>query len=60
MPLHDADSAQAICPIGHSDRLDSRYRTSTLPLWGEAKLHAAPLSRAAVEKIAVEKVVLAR
>jgi hypothetical protein len=46
------------CPIGHSDRPDSRFRQSTMALWGEAKLHPAPLSRAAVEKIAVETVVL--
>jgi penicillin G amidase len=54
VPLHEVDSAQTICPIGHSDRLDSRYRTSTVELWAEAKLHPAPLSRAAVERIAVE------
>jgi penicillin amidase len=60
VPLHDTDTAQTICPIGHSERTDSRYRTSTLTLWGEAKLHPAPLSRAAVEKLAAETKVLAR
>jgi len=60
VPLHDVDSAQTICPIGHSDRPDSRYRTSTMGLWGEAKLHVAPLSRAAVEKISVERTLLAK
>jgi penicillin amidase len=60
VPLHDADAAQTICPIGHSDRPDSRFRQSTMALWGEAKLHPAPLSRAAVEKIAVETVALAK
>ena len=60
VPLHDADSAQTICPIGHSERLDSQYRTSTMKLWGEAKLHPAPLSLAAVERIAQERVVLAQ
>lgn len=60
VPLHDVDSAQTICPIGHSDRPDSRYRTSTMGLWGEAKLHAAPLSRAAVEKISVERTLLVK
>lgn len=59
VPLHDADAAQTICPIGHSDRPDSRFRQSTMALWGEAKLHPAPLSRAAVEKIAVERKVVA-
>ena len=47
-----------ICPIGHSDRLDSPWRTSTMALWGEGRLHPAPLSRKAVEKIAEERVVL--
>lgn len=60
VPLHDVDSAQTICPVGHSDRPDSRYRTSTMNLWGEARLHAAPLNREAVEKIAVERTVLSK
>jgi hypothetical protein len=60
VPLHDADTAQTICPIGHSDRPDGRFRRSTMRLWGEAKLHPAPLSRAAVEKITVERIVLAK
>jgi len=60
VPLHDPDSARTICPIGHSDRPQSPYRTSTLELWGEAKLHPAPLSRKAVEQIAEQKVWLAR
>jgi len=59
VPLHDPDSARTICPIGHSDRPDSPYRTSTMELWGEAGLHPAPLSRAAVERIAQARVRLA-
>ncbi len=59
VPLGDLDSAQTVCPIGHSDRPGSRYRTSTLSLWGEAKLHPAPLSRKAVEKITAERIQLA-
>jgi hypothetical protein len=38
VPLHNVDAAQTICPIGHSDRPDSRYRTSTMDLWAGAKL----------------------
>ncbi|MCL4179981.1 MAG: penicillin acylase family protein, partial [Verrucomicrobia bacterium] len=52
VPLHDPDAAQSICPIGHSDRPDSPYRTSTMSLWAGAQLHPAPLNRAAVERIA--------
>jgi penicillin amidase len=55
VPLGDVDAAQTICPIGHSDRPDGRYRTSTMELWGKAKLHPAPLSRTAVERIMVER-----
>jgi hypothetical protein len=59
VPMHDPDAAQTICPIGHSDRPDSPYRTSTMALWGQAKLHPAPLSREAIEKIATERARLA-
>lgn len=59
VPLHDVDAAQTICPIGHSDRPESRFRASTLGLWGQAKLHPAPLSRQAVETLAVESLLLA-
>jgi penicillin amidase len=55
VPLHDVDSAKTICPVGHSDRPDSPYRTSTIALWEKAELHPAPLSRSAVEKIAKQR-----
>jgi penicillin amidase len=58
VPLHDVDLAQAICPTGHSDRPDSRYRSSTTELWGGAKLHPAPLGRKAVERITAERTTL--
>lgn len=51
VPLHDVDSARTICPVGHSDRLDSPARTSTMDLWGKAQLHPAPLTRPSVEKL---------
>ena len=60
VPLHEVDSAQSICPIGHSDRADSPYRTSTMSLWGDAKLHPAPLSRTAVDKITAERSLLSK
>lgn len=55
VPLDDVDAAQTICPIGHSDRPDSRYRSSTMELWTQAKLHPAPLSRKAVERFTAER-----
>jgi penicillin amidase len=51
VPMHDPDQALSILPIGQSERPDHPARTSTLALWGEGKLHPAPLSRAAVEAL---------
>ena len=50
VPLHDPDQALSILPIGQSERPDQASRTSTLDLWGESRLHPAPLTRAAVER----------
>ncbi len=58
VPLHDVDLAETVCPIGHSDRPESRYRARTMELWAAAKLHPAPLSRQAVERITVERTTL--
>lgn len=58
VPLHDVDSSLSLCPIGHSDRPDHPDRASTLELWAEARLHPAPLSRVAVEKITRDRQVL--
>jgi hypothetical protein len=58
VPLDNVDAAQTICPIGHSDRKEGSYRTSTMKLWERAELHPAPLSRAAVDKIGVTRTVL--
>jgi penicillin amidase len=51
VPMHDPDSAQTILPIGQSERPDNPTRMSTMKLWEEGKLHAAPLSRAKVEAL---------
>lgn len=53
VPLHDVDTAQSILPIGISEHPQSPYRFSTYGDWAQGKLHPAPLSRAAVEKITV-------
>jgi penicillin amidase len=58
VPMHDPDQAQSILPIGQSERPDHPSRTSTLALWGEGRLHPAPLSRAAVERLATSRVKL--
>ena len=53
VPLHDADASLSILPIGSSDNPKSPYRFSTYSDWAQGRLHPAPLSREAVEKIAV-------
>ncbi|HNQ87555.1 MAG TPA: penicillin acylase family protein [Verrucomicrobiota bacterium] len=55
VPMHDPDLAQSLLPIGESERPDSRSRTSTLALWTEGALHPAPLSRLAIDKLAVSQ-----
>jgi penicillin amidase len=60
VPLNDPDGAKTVCPIGHSDRADSPYRTSTMALWGRGELHPAPLTRTGVERIAHAKQSLGR
>jgi penicillin amidase len=58
VPMHDPDQAQSILPIGQSDRPDSPWQRSTLTLWSEGKLHPAPISRKAVEKIVASRLIL--
>jgi len=60
VPMHDPDLAKSILPIGQSERPDSPSRFSTLALWGEGRLHPAPLSRAKVEALGVTTTRLTR
>jgi len=53
VPLNDVDSALSILPIGSSEDPKSPYRFSTYGDWARGRLHPAPLSRQAVEKITV-------
>ncbi|NLH41546.1 MAG: penicillin acylase family protein, partial [Planctomycetes bacterium] len=57
--LDDADESMSILPIGQSEQPGSAYRLSTYELWGQAKLHPAPLSRKAVDKVAASTTRLA-
>jgi penicillin G amidase len=59
IPLHDVDSAKSLCPIGHSDRPDDPFRTSTMQLWAKGSLHPAPLSRKALNAITAQYSLLA-
>ncbi|MCI0459751.1 MAG: penicillin acylase family protein [Gemmataceae bacterium] len=60
IPLHDVDAARSLLPPGHSEKVDSPWRTTTRELWAKGDLHPAPLSRKAVEKIARSTTVLAK
>jgi len=55
VPLHDVDAAMSVLPPGHSDRRDDPRRASTMKLWETGRLHPAPLSRKAVERIAADR-----
>ena len=55
VPLHDVDAAMSVLPPGHAERADHPDRTSTMKLWESGQLHPAPLSRAAVERIAATR-----
>jgi penicillin amidase len=58
VPLDQVDSALSLLPPGHSERTDDPRRRSALQSWQRGTLHPAPLSRAAVDKIAAEVTVL--
>jgi len=51
VPMHDVDAALSICPIGQSEVPGSDSRLATYELWAQGRLHPAPLSREAVDKI---------
>ncbi len=60
VPMHDVDEAMSILPIGQSELPGSPFRTSTMKLWEEGRLHPAPLSYAAVQKYAKSRTVLSK
>ena len=55
VPLHNTDESLSILPIGTSDNPRSAYRFSTYSDWSQGRLHPAPLSRSAVDKLAVSQ-----
>ena len=50
--LDDADQSMSILPVGQSEHPDSPYHLCNYELWGQGKLHPAPLSRKAVDEVA--------
>lgn len=59
VPLHDVDQARSILPPGQSELPDSPARLANVELWTAGKLHPAPISRQAVERIAESRLSLA-
>ncbi|MBP8910095.1 MAG: penicillin acylase family protein [Phycisphaerae bacterium] len=53
--LDNADESMSILPIGQSEQPGSAYRLSNYDLWSQGKLHPAPLSRKAVDKLAISR-----
>jgi penicillin amidase len=60
VPLHDVDRAQSILPPGQSELPDHPTRLVNVELWTEGKLHPAPLSRRAVNRITKSRTTLAK
>jgi len=60
VPMHNPDESLTILPIGISDDPRSMFRFSTYGDWSQGRLHPAPLSRGAVEKLAVSQENLGR
>ncbi|MFQ5506176.1 MAG: penicillin acylase family protein [Planctomycetota bacterium] len=58
--MADVDRSLSLLPPGQTERPRSRFREATAKLWGAGKLHPAPLSREAVERIAVSRRTLER
>jgi penicillin amidase len=56
--LDDADQSLSILPVGQSEHPDSPYRLSNYEFWSQGKLHPAPLSHAAVRRLAVSRTIL--
>jgi penicillin amidase len=58
VPVHDPDRALTILPIGSSEIPGRPFYANLMEDWAQGKLHPAPLSRGAVEKIAGKPVIL--
>lgn len=52
VPMHDPDSARTILPIGQSEVPGHSSFANLTEDWAQGKLHPAPVSRKAVERIA--------
>ena len=56
--LDDVDQSMSILPVGQSEHPDSPYHLCNYDLWAQGQLHPAPLSRKAVDEVAVITVTL--
>jgi len=53
--LSDPDASLSLLPFGNSERPDSPFRFASWSAWVSGELRPAPLSRSAVEKLAVAR-----
>jgi len=58
VPMHDPDAAQTILPVGQSEIPSHSAFANLKEDWARGKLHSAPLSKEAVNKIAKSRIVL--
>jgi acyl-homoserine lactone acylase PvdQ len=56
--LHDADESMSLLPVGQSEQPDSPYHLCNYDLWAQGRLHPAPLSREAIDRLAPTRAVL--
>ncbi len=52
VPLDDVDQARSLLPPGQSENPNDPSRTVNVEGWVQGELHAAPLSRNAVDALA--------
>jgi penicillin amidase len=58
--LGDLDASLSLLPFGNSERPDSPHRFASWAPWVQSDLRPAPLSRGAVENLAVSRTVLTK
>ncbi len=58
VPLDNVDGAKSLLPPGQSERADDPSRTVNVDYWSKGRLHAAPITREAVEAVMAGKTAL--
>ena len=56
--LGNPDASLSLLPFGNSERPDSPFRFASWAAWVRGELRPAPLSRKAVEKLSISRIIL--